>query len=202
MCPAKTQISLGIHPFWSESSLSAWRITGSLATHKTHSEYWHSDQTGQMLRLNWVFAWRIAILLVLSCCSGSYLSRVPSEDSDQPAHRSSLIKFFDVRMKKAWVLSYPLIAQQRLWSDREDAQPDLSLRWAHRSFRWFRHEVAHLVKTRLRRVILMNFCKTFKTDQQILVRPLKKSIGHIGQSTSSLVATGNTMHTYVWSYLS
>ena len=33
MCaPAKTQISLGIHPVWSKSSLSAWRKLGSLAT--------------------------------------------------------------------------------------------------------------------------------------------------------------------------
>ena len=29
--PAKTQISLGIRPVWSESSLSAWRSIGSLA---------------------------------------------------------------------------------------------------------------------------------------------------------------------------
>ena len=28
VCPAKTQISLGIHPVWSESSLSAWRKLG------------------------------------------------------------------------------------------------------------------------------------------------------------------------------
>ena len=31
--PAKTQISLGIRPFWSESSLSAWIKLGSLATY-------------------------------------------------------------------------------------------------------------------------------------------------------------------------
>ena len=31
--PAKTQISLGIRPVWLESSLSAWRKLGSLATH-------------------------------------------------------------------------------------------------------------------------------------------------------------------------
>ena len=31
--PAKTQISLGIRPVWSESSLSAWRKLWSLATH-------------------------------------------------------------------------------------------------------------------------------------------------------------------------
>ena len=38
----------------------------------------------------------------------------PSEDSDQPGHPPSLIRVFAVRMKKPWVLSYPLSAQQRL----------------------------------------------------------------------------------------
>ena len=38
----------------------------------------------------------------------------PSEDSDQPAHPPSLIRVFAVRMKKAWVLNYPLSAQRRL----------------------------------------------------------------------------------------
>ena len=38
MRPAKTQISLGIHPVWSESSLSAWRKLGSLATQWAHCE--------------------------------------------------------------------------------------------------------------------------------------------------------------------
>ena len=55
----------------------------------------------------------------------------PSEDSDQHGHPPSLIRVFAVRMKKAWVLSYPLSAQRRLWSDWADAQADLSLRWAH-----------------------------------------------------------------------
>ena len=41
--PAKTQISLGIRPVLSESSLFAWRKLGSLATHWAHSE--DSDQT-------------------------------------------------------------------------------------------------------------------------------------------------------------
>ena len=63
--PAKTQISLGICPVWSESSLSAWRNLGSLATHWGHSE--DSDQTGWMPRLIWVFAGRTVTLLVLSC---------------------------------------------------------------------------------------------------------------------------------------
>ena len=77
----------------------------------------------------------------------------PSEDSDQPGHPPSLIRAFAVRMKKAWVLSYPLSAQQRLWSDWEDAQADPSLRWAHMPFCWFCHEAAqiglHFVEIRL-----------------------------------------------------
>ena len=56
VCPAKTQISLGIRPVWSESSLSAWRKLGSLATHWAHSK--DSDQTEGMPRLIWVFAGR------------------------------------------------------------------------------------------------------------------------------------------------
>ena len=62
--PAKTQISLDIRPVWSESSLSAWRKLGSLATHWAHSK--DSDQTGRLPRLIWVFAGRTVILLVLS----------------------------------------------------------------------------------------------------------------------------------------
>ena len=57
-----------------------------------------------------------------------------SEDWDQPGHLPSLIRVFAVRMKKAWVLSYPLSAQRRLWSDWADAQAHLSLRWAHTHF--------------------------------------------------------------------
>ena len=66
-----------------------------------------------------------------------------SEDSDQPGHPPSLIRVFYVRMKKAWVLSYPLSAQRRLirlggcpgWSE--------SSLGAH-SFCWYCHVAAHL----------------------------------------------------------
>ena len=47
-------------------------------------------------------------------------------------------------MKKVWVLSYPLSAQRRLWSDWAHAQADLSLRWTHMPFCCFCHEAAHL----------------------------------------------------------
>ena len=49
-------------------------------------------------------------------------------------HPPSLIRVFAVRMKKPWVLSYPLSAQRRLWSDWVESQADLSLRWAHSHF--------------------------------------------------------------------
>ena len=54
--PAKTQISLGIRPVWSESLLSAWWKLRPLAIYWAHSE--DSDQTGRMPKLIWVFAGR------------------------------------------------------------------------------------------------------------------------------------------------
>ena len=63
---AKTQISLGIHPVWSESLLSAWRKLGSLATHWAHSKDSNPPS------LIWVFAGCTLTLLVLSC-RGSYV---------------------------------------------------------------------------------------------------------------------------------
>ena len=75
MHPAKTQISLGIHPVWSESLLSAWRKFGSLPIHLAHSE--DSDLTGRMPRLIWVFAGRKVILLVLSWGRSFQLNVLP-----------------------------------------------------------------------------------------------------------------------------
>ena len=67
VCPAKTQISLGICPVWSESSLSALRNVGSLATIK------HIAKTLTSLGryLGWFESSLGAqvILLGLSCCS-------------------------------------------------------------------------------------------------------------------------------------
>ena len=77
----------------------------------------------------------------------------PSEDSDQPGHPPSMIRVFAARMKKAWVLSYPLSAQRRLWSDWADTQADLSLRLAHSHFFFFRHEAAQLCKCETKKVV-------------------------------------------------
>ena len=63
--PAKTQISLGIRPVWSESLLCASLVAKDPSF--LHADSEDSDQTGRMPRLIWVFAGRTLILLVLSC---------------------------------------------------------------------------------------------------------------------------------------
>ena len=52
--PAKTQISLGIRPVWSESSLCAEWVAKDPSFLHAHRQV--SDQTGQMRRLIWTFA--------------------------------------------------------------------------------------------------------------------------------------------------
>ena len=63
--PAKTQISLGICPVWSESSLCAQWVAKDPSF--LHADRVDSDQTGWMPRLIWVFTECTVILLVLSC---------------------------------------------------------------------------------------------------------------------------------------
>ena len=64
----------------------------------------------------------------------------PSEDSDQPGHPPSLITVFVIRMKKAWVLSYPSGAQQRLWSESSLGAQSLC---------WFCHVAAHITHRKI-----------------------------------------------------
>ena len=76
---------------------------------------------------------------------------VPSDDSDQTGHPPSLIRVFAVRMKKPWLLSYPLSGQQRLLSDWVDTHVILLVlslfgsiishlinNFYTRSFKWFK----------------------------------------------------------------
>ena len=55
----------------------------------------------------------------------------PSEDSYQPGHPPSLIRVFAVRLKKAWVFSYPLSASKD--SDRTGRMPRLTWVFAGRT---------------------------------------------------------------------
>ena len=99
--PAKTQISLGIRPVWSESSLSAWRNLGSLATQWAQSE--DSDQTGRVSRLIWVFARRRLTLLVLSC-RGSYM-----EGDADGFPQVSNARYFNLLILDCSIVRYPVI---------------------------------------------------------------------------------------------
>ena len=86
--PAKTQISLGIRPVWSESSLCAQWVAKDPSF--LHADSEDSDQTGRMPRLIWVFAGRTAILLVLSCGGsnlGAFLSHLSISNASPRAQR-------------------------------------------------------------------------------------------------------------------
>ena len=103
----------------------------------------------------------------------------PSEDSDQPG--PSLIRIFAVRMKKAWVLSYPLSAQRRPWSDWVDAQADLSLCWVHSHFVGFVMRWLSLKQVQKKR-------KWFKLN--VIRKPCHKKTCLWGQWPGSKTQTG------------
>ena len=98
--PAKTQISLGIRPVWSESLLSAWRKLGSLTTHWAHSEDF--DQTVWMPRLIRVFAGRTVSLFVLSW-DGSYVRFMIQFE---PHHEKTCLQGFRPGTTQTGMLSY------------------------------------------------------------------------------------------------
>ena len=57
------------------------------------------------------------LYIIMSLCMTKPTKwRAPSKYSDQPEYPPSLIRVFTVRVKKAWVLGYPLSAQRRLRS--------------------------------------------------------------------------------------
>ena len=90
------------------------------------------------------------------------MGRAPSEDSDQSGRPLSLI-VIAARMKKAWVLSYPLSTQRRLWSDWADAQASPSL------IRVFAGSTDHFVGfVMLRSVMLYNQMLWFLPEHSAL----------------------------------
>ena len=143
--PAKTQISLGIHAVWSESSLSARRKLGSLATHWAHSE--HSDQSG-----------RTATLLVLSC-RGSfvYMLRISTitlfSFINEPGHyKTNAMTCAQRRLRPVWSeTSLPAWKDLQKHTSRilmrlgECPGWSVSLRWAQRSFCWFCRALAQII---------------------------------------------------------
>ena len=88
--PAKTQISLGMCPVWSESFLCAqWVAKGPSFLHADSKD---SDQTGRMPRLIWVFAGRTATLLVLTW-GGSNCLVLPAKPQKSETERLCVILY-------------------------------------------------------------------------------------------------------------
>ena len=178
MRPAKTQISLGICPVWSESSLSAWRKLESLATHWGHSE--DSDQTGRMPRLIWVFAGRTVLERPTLEHYGDItnLSRLmtkPTKWHVVPAKTQISLGIRSVWSESllcthwvAMVLSF-LHEDSGDWSDWADAQPRLIwvfagrtvillvLSWG-RSFRFLMQEFICCKSLYFRVFFILQFC--------------------------------------------
>ena len=113
--PSKDSVQPGHRPVWSESLLCAWRKLGSLATHWAHNE--NSDQTGQMPRLNLVFAGPTLILLVLSC-HGSFNSfhhqnkstmKIPKQAHFYAMQKQRKITFYWI---KIWVWNENMLVNE------------------------------------------------------------------------------------------
>ena len=122
---AKTQISLGIRPVWSESLLSAWRKLGSLATHCAHSE--DSDQTGWMPRLIWVFAERTCHFV-----ADIYLIfRTFTQENVYWRLYGNIIsgKTYKQQYEKTYLLARASNEEKKIKSARSFAQSDQSLHW-------------------------------------------------------------------------
>ena len=63
-----------------------------------------------------------------------------------------------------------LCGQRRLWSDWAGYQADLSLRWVHMPFCWFRHVTAHIILTSDWPILALS-CKS-----ELLVRTTEKLV--------------------------
>ena len=139
VCPTKTQISLGIHPVWSESSLSAWRSIVSLATHWVHKEKW-SDWVDALADLSLrlvhpLFCWFChAPDQYLSCDMTKPTKWVGAQWRLRSAWASAQTDQSSLSARRKLVSLATHWAQSKAWSDWVDAHVDLSLRWAHTHF--------------------------------------------------------------------
>ena len=73
-----------------------------------------------------------------------------------------------------WIAKDPMILHAdsgRLWSDWVDAQTDLILRWAHRSFCWFCRAAAH---------VFSQYCKYPKNSDNQKIAAIILKLGHCG----------------------
>ena len=152
--------------FWSESSLSAWRSTGlwllidgPVKTLNAQADLnlrwaptpfsWFLSCSGSSCLLVYDKSWKTLSFLHLSRDMTNHQNEcAPSEDSDQLGHLPSLIRVFALRMKKAWILSYPISAQRRFWSDwAEGRMPRLIWVFAGRTCQFVGFVMSRLISS-------------------------------------------------------
>ena len=107
---ANSQISLGIGPVWSESSLCAqWVVYDPSVLHADNED---SDQTGRMSRLIWVFAGRTATLLVFSCRGSNVLVLLKHRRSRR---QTWCIHLWNFRISKWSLLKSLSLYKEDIW---------------------------------------------------------------------------------------
>ena len=104
-------------------SLSRWRLRFDRMLGKHSLSFFFFPKILHFVTLQESIASTLSFITTILCSIKTFepphdktntMACAPSEDSDQPGHQPSLIRVFAFRMKKAWVISYPLSAQRRL----------------------------------------------------------------------------------------
>ena len=164
--PGKIRISLGIRPVWSESSLSAWKNLGSLATYWVQSEDW-SDWTDAQpdLSLRWTHERGGS---VVECRNPE---REVGDSKPTAAVLCPWARHFTPR--KYWLITQVAVAPSRHdWKIVDwDVKPQHKHTHKH-SFRWFCHVAAQIIhcssvpgKGSFYTVFFLSFTETVQSPQ-------------------------------------
>ena len=145
-------ISLYKNSHLSEEKTTHWKKRKNLDMHGFQGELYIADEC-LCSPFNWPFQGGASVAVYYHCyCLSVFMfnrdiwaTSWQNQQNDLCAqrrlrsawHKPSLIRVFAVRTMDSWGPNVSSCGQRRLWSDWADAQADLSLRWAHRSFCWF-----------------------------------------------------------------
>ena len=111
--PSKTQICLGIHPVWSEFSLSTWRKLGSLTTYWAH---WADAQAD--LRLRWAHSHFVGFVMsrLKFVCHWTTIYQTILKQTDS----SVVLPVFSWHHKLSWVCLFMRLVKYLIifwWSE-------------------------------------------------------------------------------------
>ena len=121
--PAKTQISLGIRPVWSEYSLCAHWVAKNPNILQADSE--DSDQTGRMPRLIWVFAGRTGHFVGFVVLWLNYFLLSESRHSETCKVKFISRSLISLRSTGKQGPKTCSCGQRRFWSESVNTQADL-----------------------------------------------------------------------------